>query len=130
MLVLASLILLGTVTLIGLVAPDRWNWRYLIWGIGIGLLGAANQPLFLKFVVKQAGSTSLSAGEQLERAKFRTRVNGSQSVVVGTATGALSAIFDNVAFVLFGTVVLLLASLVPYLMVPGMLRRTRERQSK
>jgi hypothetical protein len=125
----SSLLVLGTVAVIGLTAPDHWNGMYLIWGIGIGLAAAANQPLLFYVLPKMVGAISVPSEDQLRRLNFRKKFNMMESMMVGIATGALSAIFDNVAFLLFGIIVLVLASVSPYILMPTMLKRARKRRA-
>ena len=113
----------------GIVVPDHWNWDYLIWGIGIGILSAANQQLAFYVVPKMMGATSDQSARLQRQGRLRKRVNMFTSISLGIAMGALSAIFDNIFFVLFGTIVLILANVIPYIVVPVILKRAIKRQA-
>jgi hypothetical protein len=125
----SPIVLLLAVVAIGLVAPDRWNWVYLFWGLGIGLLGAANQQLIYNLVLKLMDGAPAQSDQTRQRGRLRKNMNVMGSIAVGLAAGALSAIFNNIAFVLIGTILLVIASVIPYLLLPMMLRRVRNRGS-
>jgi hypothetical protein len=121
----SSLVFLAVVALvavIGLTTQNHSNGKYLIWGSGIGLLCAANQTLIAYVVPKLAGSAS---NETQRLINLRTKVHMMECLVTGVTTGALSAIFDNVVFVLIGTIVLAVANIIPYVLMPVVLKRLR-----
>jgi hypothetical protein len=120
------LVVMAVLAAIGLTTQDHWNGMYLIWGIGIGLLCAANQQVIAYLVPKLVGPTS---NEALRLINLRKRVHMIECIVTGATTGALSAIFDNIVFVLIGTIVLALANISPYLLMPVALKRVRRRQA-
>ena len=125
----SPIFLLAAVMIAGIVVPDHWNWDYLIWGIGIGILSAANQQLAFYVVPKMMGATSDQSARLQRQGRLRKRVNMFTSISLGIAMGALSAIFDNIFFVLFGTIVLILANVIPYIVVPVILKRAIKRQA-
>jgi hypothetical protein len=129
LLIASSLVLLGAVACIGFAAQDHWDGMYLIWGIGIGLLGAANQQLILYVLPRVAGTAWTPTKDQGRSINLRKKFGMMACMVVGIATGAFSAIFDNIALVLFGSVVLFLASVTPYILMPTMIKRLRKRQA-
>jgi len=90
-------------------------------------LGAANQEMMFHLAPKLLAATSEQANQLARRGRVRRNVNMLGSMAIGLSTGGLSAIFNKVVFVLFGTVVIALASITPYLLLPMMLSRARKR---
>ena len=99
----------------GFFLPDHWNSRYFIWGIGVGLLGAANQEILAHVLPKLVGATKQQTDRVYGRGDLRKKIVIVNSLVLGIATGALSAILDNVLPVLFFTVVVVVSGATPYL---------------
>jgi hypothetical protein len=66
---------MAVIAAIGLTTPDHWNRMYLKRGIGIGLLGTANQQVFYTLVPKLVGATSIRPEEQLRDLALRERVH-------------------------------------------------------
>ncbi len=77
---------------------------------------------------QDAGATEDQV-DRFRRSTLRKRVSMMNLVTLGIAIGALSAIFDNVVFVLLFTIFLVLNSVRMYLLTPFIDRRVRKRQA-
>jgi hypothetical protein len=129
LLILSNLAILGFVVVVGFNFPDRRNGVYLIWGIGVGVLGAANQQLIVYALPKVVGATN-DQTDRFRRSALRRKIVMMNLISLGLAAGALSAIFDYMAFVLIFTILVVLASVSPYLLTPVLIRRIRKRQAR
>jgi hypothetical protein len=67
--------------------------------------------------------------DRFRRATFRRKIIMMDLFTLGIAAGALSAIFDNIVFVLIWTVLVVLLGAIPYLLAPLIVRRVRKRQA-
>jgi hypothetical protein len=128
LLILSDISILVFVVVAGLSLPDRWNSKYLIWGIGVGVLGAANQQIQVQVLPKLMGAAKEQVDRVYGRGTLRKKIVMVNSVVLGIATGALSAILNNVLPVLFFTIVVVVSGAAPYLFAPTVARRVRKRQ--
>jgi hypothetical protein len=126
LLIASQIAILGFVVVVGFTVQDRWNGIYLVWGIAIGVLGAADQLLSAHVLPKIAGVTHDQA-ERFRRSTLRRRIVMMDMVTLGIAAGALSAILDNMACVLIFTVLVLLSTVSTYLLAPVMVRRIHKR---
>jgi hypothetical protein len=128
LLILSNIAILGVVIVIGFRFQDRWNGIYLIWGIAVAVLSAASQQLSVYVLPKMVGATK-DQTDRFRQSTFRRKIVMMDLFTFGIAVGALSAIFDNVVFVLIWTVLVVLVSAVPYLLGPLIVRRVRKRQA-
>lgn len=127
-LILSQVAILGFVVVLGLNVQDHWNGIYLVWGIAVGVLGAADQQLSAHVLPKIAG-VSKDQADQFRRSTLRRKIVMMEMITLGVAAGAISAIFDNMVVVLAFTVLLVLSSASTYLFTPMIARRIRKRQS-
>jgi hypothetical protein len=126
LLIISQIAILGFVVVVGFTVQDHWNGIYLLWGIAVGVLGAADQLLSARVLPKVAGVTQEQA-ERFRRSTLRRKIVMMDMVTLGIAAGALSAILDNVACVLIFTVLVLLSIASTYLLAPVMVRRVHKR---
>jgi hypothetical protein len=128
LLVLSDVSVLVFVLVAGFSLPDHWNGEYLVWGIGVGLLGAANQQIQVYVLPRLVGATKEQAARVYGRGTLRKKIVMVNSVVLGIASGAFSAILDNVIPVLFFTVIVVVSGMAPYLFAPVVASRVRKRR--
>jgi hypothetical protein len=128
LLILSDIAILGSVVVVGFSVQDHWNGIYLVWGIGVGVLGAANQLLMVHVLPKIVGATQAQTG-RYRRSKLRRRLAMMSMITLGISWGAFSAIFDTVWFVLIFTVLVVLSGTAPYLAAALLVRRVRKRRA-
>jgi hypothetical protein len=129
LLILSNVAILGAVVVVGLKFPDRWNGIYLIWGIAIGVLSAASQQISVYVLPKMVGATNDQKDRFRQSSTLRRKIVMIDMLTLGIAAGALSAIFDNVAFVVVWTILVVLLTTIPYLLAPAIIRRVRKRRA-
>jgi hypothetical protein len=109
LLILSQLGVLGFVVAMGFTVQQRWHGIYLLWGIGIGVLGAVNQQLSVHVLPTLAGATVEQTDRFRRRSTLRTRIVMVEVITLGIAAGALSSILDKMIVVLIYSIIVVLS---------------------